>query len=415
MLCLSAHRGKAAAHGNGIFPTIAILLCFFLALFISVAPLSAKERSPEIELTYVEGLGPAARVVNGIPTTWYPTVGALLHRNGNAFGSLCTATLIGCNTVLTAAHCVVRDVDVRNYRMFFQHGGLATIKSISWQKKDYREPSRDGEQADIAVLQLGEPITGIAPFPINQDYEHEPNVPGIIVGFGRTGGSANNFGLKRYGPVKSADCGKGFAKNEMICWDFSGGGSNTCSGDSGGPLFVSESREQEVISGVTSGGQNSSCLSSDHSFDTSVFRYSAWVKASAGADLGTKACGPVVPLSAKFEENDKRFKPVSGQLSSASPRHVFEIRTKDAQVLRVGVNVAKFIEADAQETAASPRIIIAKGQTRDGANTLCRSDAAGAAAFCSVAGPEDDQIYTIVLDRVGNQGRADFQLVVSVF
>src|SRR5689334_19146136 len=112
--------------------------------------------------------------------------------------------------------------------MFFQHGGMVKVKSIDWQKQDYRDPTQNGEQADIAVITLAEPISGIAPHPINDDREHAPNVPGTIVGFGRTGGEAVDYGLKRYGVVKSADCGADFAKNEMVCWNYDGRDSNTC-------------------------------------------------------------------------------------------------------------------------------------------------------------------------------------------
>jgi hypothetical protein len=417
MLDWATRHARVMARGPTAHQVLAVPLCFWFVSLFSASALRADERSPEIvSFGYAVGRGPEARVVNGLPTTWYPAVGALLHRDSDAFGNWCTATLIGCNTVLTAAHCVAEDAEVSNYRMFLQHGGIVKIKSIDWQKKDYREPTVDGEQADIAVLTLEEPISGIAPEPINLDREHAPNVPGTIVGFGRTGGKATDYGLKRFGPVKAAECGEGFTKNEMVCWDYGGGGSNTCNGDSGGPLLVSQNRAQEVISGVTSGGRNASCLSSDHSFDTSVFRYREWIKGSAGTDLGTKACGSVVPLNQVDEkQNEKRYKPISGQLSDTNPLHVVEVKVKGTQVLRVGVNVAKFLDASAHETAARPQVFIAK-ESRDKNKALCTSDPAGsAAAFCSVPTPEDDKVYSIVLDRAGNQGRADFQLVVSVF
>jgi Trypsin len=412
MLNLKTHHREALSRRSSGFRNATAVTCFVSLLLMSSNALQAAEPNPEITgVTYAVGNGLGARIVNGQPTTWYPSVGALLYGNGNVFGNWCTATLIGCNTVLTAAHCVADDGDVRNYRMFFQHGGMVKVKSIDWQKQDYREPTTKGEQADIAVITLAETISGIAPHPINEDREHEPNVPGTIVGFGRTGGAATDYGLKRFGAVTSADCGAGFAKNEMVCWDFNGRDSNTCNGDSGGPLLLSENRPEQVISGVTSGGRNPTCLSSDHSFDTSVFRYSKWVKSVAGADLGTKACGPAVPIA----NNAKRYKPFSGQLSLARPLHVFEVRVKGAQVLRVGVNVAKF-EGDVQETAAQPQFFIAKGTDRDKTKALCTSDPAeAAAAFCSVPNPEDGQIYSVVLERAGGQGRAEFQLVVSVF
>jgi hypothetical protein len=395
--------------------TLLLLATIWITWLISSGVSLAQEPRPEVDVSYVKGNGPEARIVNGQPTTWYPAVGELLHSDGKTFGSYCTATLIGCGIALTAAHCVAKDREGGNYRLFFQHGGLTKIKSIALQEDKYQEPDQNGEQADVAVLELGGSITGIVPYPINQEFEQPPNVPGVIVGFGRTGGAATDYGLKRLGLVNSAYCGDGFAENEMICWDYDGIRSNTCSGDSGGPLLSSENRDYEVITGVTSGGRNGSCLSSDHSFDTSVFRYSNWIKTAAGTDLGTRACGTLVPLAAKLKDNDKRFVTESGQLSSTSPRHIFEVRVKRAGLLRVGVNVAKFLNADAYEGAAIPRISIVKSRADNTANALCTSETPGAAAFCELPSPEDDEIYTILLDRFQNQGRADFQLVISVF
>ena len=40
-------------------------------------------------------------IVNGVPTGDFPNVGQLVQA-----GTGCTATLIGCRTALTAAHCV---------------------------------------------------------------------------------------------------------------------------------------------------------------------------------------------------------------------------------------------------------------------------------------------------------------------
>jgi len=58
------------------------------------------------------GLAAAAspRIVNGLDTQGFPTTGALLHHidapitSVNA-ASWCSGTLIGCHTLLTAAHC----------------------------------------------------------------------------------------------------------------------------------------------------------------------------------------------------------------------------------------------------------------------------------------------------------------------
>jgi hypothetical protein len=68
--------------------------------------------------------------------------------------------------------------------------------------------------------------------------------------------------------------------------------SNTCNGDSGGPLFV-DFGAGEVVAGVTSGGNNADCLASDDSFDTNVFVNAAFVQSIAGADLLNTTCGSI--------------------------------------------------------------------------------------------------------------------------
>ena len=77
----------------------------------------------------------AQRIVNGLNTHGYPTAGALLYSGGGAInsdnaGSWCSGTLIGCETFLTAAHCVVDDPTAANYWVYLQHSGISVVSSI---------------------------------------------------------------------------------------------------------------------------------------------------------------------------------------------------------------------------------------------------------------------------------------------
>jgi hypothetical protein len=374
----------------------------------------AQARGPQIvTANYVVGKGPSAKIVNGSPTTWYPTVGELLYGRNGDFSGWCTATLIGCSTALTAAHCIADDTAARNYLIFFQHGGIDEVTSIGWLKNDYQAPTAsNGSRADIAVLKLRKPINGIARQPINDDREHAANLKGTIVGFGRTGGAAENYGLKRFGEVTAARCSNGYQQPDLVCWNYRGHDeSNTCNGDSGGPLFLSEGRPREVVSGVTSGGKNEACLAIDHSFDTSVFRYRSWIKSVAGSDLGLTSCGPQPRLS----DTRDRYRSFSGQMDDGTPMHVFEVGVTGVQELRVGVNVGSPLNVSQTPVVARPQLFIVSGKSRgDTANALCTSRLEAPVAFCAVATPPDG-VYTIVLNRAANEGRADFQLVMSVF
>src|SRR5262245_57498918 len=78
------------------------------------------------------------RIVNGTYTSLYPSPGALLFGSDpSSAGTWCTATLIGCDTFLTAAHCVCdrsgpqcQSLDPVSRLVFLQHVGFAQIASI---------------------------------------------------------------------------------------------------------------------------------------------------------------------------------------------------------------------------------------------------------------------------------------------
>src|SRR5262245_1551652 len=54
---------------------------------------------------------PIPRIVNGVEATGYPTTGVLLVGNPGLMFLTCSATLIGCETVLTAGHCFCSPTD----------------------------------------------------------------------------------------------------------------------------------------------------------------------------------------------------------------------------------------------------------------------------------------------------------------
>ena len=238
-----------------------------------------------------------ARIANGVPTHTHATTGAMLV---NGFQG-CSGTLVGCRTFLTAAHCVCSvngascDPDESAFHVFLQHAGLFTVEEIT-PHPGYVMATLEN---DIAVFTLTEDVNGIAPTPLASASPPFGSA-GTIVGFGTVmDAPQTGSGIKRMGEIVTADCrlelGPGADNDLLVCWDFdtpsgpAGTDSNTCPGDSGGPLFTDEGGT-EVIAGVTSFGIGP-CASDDFSGDTNVAHHAAWVGGVAGADLANASCG----------------------------------------------------------------------------------------------------------------------------
>lgn len=250
------------------------------------------------------------RVVNGVRTHAYPEVGAFLWAAGDRLDTSCSGTLVGCRTVVTAAHCFcgsdisgaacersgVLDAERRAQVFALQHAGIFSLQSVRIHP-DYIFP----QGGDLAVVELGEPVEGIRPAVINDVQRPPAGSRPRIVGFGVTDGSEYDAGIKRTGLVTLGTC-RGIAPQDThLCWVFDsklgapGEDSNTCFGDSGGPLFA-DLAGRPRLAGVTSGGSNTFGCVDDRSFDTDVFVYRDWIRSEVGDDLG-RTCGSVVPIA----------------------------------------------------------------------------------------------------------------------
>lgn len=235
----------------------------------------------------------SSRVVNGVTTASHPAAGVLLDSANFATARLlCSGTLIGCRTFLTAAHCVKRDLNPARYGVFLQHAGFFSVSAVRIH------PSYSFPHADVAVLKLATPQSGIVPARLNTANSPPFGTSATIVGFGRTGGMAEDYGVKRQGAVTTTSCPPPLSNVNSVCWEFDnpvgppGTDSNTCNGDSGGPLFA-DLGSGEVQIGITSGGDSLDCNPHDTSYDANVFTYSGWIATAAGADIANTTCGPV--------------------------------------------------------------------------------------------------------------------------
>lgn len=260
---------------------------------------------------------PAAvpRIVNGVFTSLYPETGALLAGDDPATASLeCSGVLVGCRTFLTAAHCVCggRGADCQGaaapdpagWRVFLQHAGVLPVARVAVH------PEYDGPVADVAVVELAEPVSGIAPAPMAFAAPPDDTVA-TIVGFGRSDFDPPfDYGLKRVGPVTTTECRDGLSDESSVCFEFAGEGADTCYGDSGGPLFVGGR-----VAGLTTDGTNPACEAIDLSYDANVATYRAWIAEVAGADVLRTSCGLLPQAGAA----DAPIMAASGELGPDEP------------------------------------------------------------------------------------------------
>jgi hypothetical protein len=340
------------------------------------------------------------RIVNGTLAFDPPTVGALLFGAGADSASLlCSGTLVGCRTFLTAGHCLV-GMRADQLHVFLPNAGIFAVSTIAVH------PAYAFPDNDVAIVRLATSVEGVHPSPINATTAPRPGTAAEIVGFGTEGGGLQDAGLRRRGRVTTRACAPGFSDDRQICWSFlaplgtPGGNSNTCSGDSGGPLFL-DFGCGPVVAGVTSGGLATNCTAGDFSFDANVFRYRDFISDAAGGDLSSAACGDAPAVG----DSGTTVVGFSGTLGNAGDeaRHVLNVPA-GATALRVALSGRDdgFADFDLYVKAGSPPT------TTD---FDCAQSGAGQYAFCESPTPAAGEWYVLVRRYAGG---GPYQLTATI-
>jgi hypothetical protein len=348
---------------------------------------------------------PLPSIASGTLTSAFPSTGALLSgRDPETASSWCSGVMIGCQTFLTAAHCVCE----RNGSacqgagaprpdgrlVYLQHAGFFRIASIRVH------PGFAFPVADVAVVRLTVPVTGITPSRMSSTPPPRV-VPGVIVGFGRGGGSAEDYGLKRYGSVTTAPCQGALSSTTSVCWAFDGTGSNTCNGDSGGPLFI-DLGDGPVVAGVTSGGRKTSCLEGDFDYDANVYRYRPWIEAQAGPDVGRRSCG-AVPAAG---ETGAAILAFTGSLGPERQegRHSFDVPA--------GMNELRIALHGVDDGESDFDLYVKAGSPPTTATYDCRASGPSQYSYCELLFPSGGTWHALAMRK---SGAGTYQLTATIF
>ena len=234
-----------------------------------------------------------APVVGGttVPAGKWPDAVAVIGAQGS-----CTGTLIAPTVVVTAGHCAEVNPSqiIANTTDYAVQGGVhVNVRSVTsypaWQST-----------YDLAVIVLANPVAGIEPRAVGIDCTYDGFTSGSqvhLVGFGLIdeAGSGNNTALhEAMAPVTDPTCTVGNGCQDSVApgGEFVAGGSGTdsCFGDSGGPVYLDTPRGPVVIAAVSRGVNGAPTACGGGGIYVRIDKLVPWIETTTGVAIAKDKC-----------------------------------------------------------------------------------------------------------------------------
>lgn len=238
-------------------------------------------------------LQPRLRIVGGTPvqgTIFHDCVAILCGGEGANYMSACTGTLIAKNAVLTAGHC---HCEMNALRIFVGNNIEGEGEMFKVARQVPHPEYHTANVNDLMVIVLESEITNVPPRKIAPSEMIDKATYVSAVGFGNTDPNGLfGYGIKRQVnvPIASHSCqGKANGMDDQKAYGCDPGleliagkpmlEKDTCTGDSGGPIYVSDGQGGWLLAGATSRGTlNTPHACGDGGVYVRADRYLDWIR-----------------------------------------------------------------------------------------------------------------------------------------